>query len=108
VEAARDDEASKNRLCLANPYPDAASDWIPVTCIAQRAELAWLAEPDLSAWLQRSRLNATRGFGDHLDDPQLASALTRWFANVEPALAKLETFMAQIPPPGQDRAAAAP
>jgi NAD(P)-binding Rossmann-like domain len=108
VEAVRDDEASKNRLCPANPYPDTASDWIPVTCIAQRAELAWLAEPDLSAWLQRSRLNATRAIGDHLDDPQLASALTRWLANIEPALAKLETFMAQTPPPGQDRAPAPP
>jgi len=73
VETARDDEASKNRLCPANPYPDAARDWIPVTCIAQRAEMAWLAEPDVSAWLQRSRPNATSAIGGHLDDPQLAS-----------------------------------
>jgi hypothetical protein len=56
----------------------------------------------------RRRLNATSAIGEHLDDPQLASAVTRWLANVEPALAKLETFMAEIPPPGQDRAGAAP
>ena len=47
VEAARDDDAAKNLLCPANPYPDTALDWIPVTCIAQRAEMVWTADPDL-------------------------------------------------------------
>jgi hypothetical protein len=92
VEATRDDDAVKNRLCPANPYPDRALDWIPVTCIAQRAEMAWTADPDVFAWLQRSRLNATAGISDYLDDPQLKSALARLFANIEPALAKLEAF----------------
>ena len=38
------------------------------------------------------------GIRDHLDDPQMKSALARLFANVEPAIAKLETFMAEVPP----------
>ncbi len=111
VEAARDDDAAKNLLCPANPYPDTALDWIPdtaldwipVTCIAQRAEMVWTADPDLFSWMQRSRLNASGGIRDHLDDPQMKSALARLFANVEPALAKLGTFMAQLPPAGADR-----
>lgn len=106
VEAARDDDAQKNRLCPANPYPDTAMDWVPVTCTAQRAEMVWAADPGLSSWMERSRLNAARGIGDHLDDPQMKSALTRLFASIEPAIAKLETFMAEIPRAGTNRAAA--
>jgi hypothetical protein len=95
VEASRGDDAAKNRLCPANPYPDAALDWIPVTCIAQRAEVAWAGDPDLSSWMQRSRLNATQAIRDHLDDPLMKSALTRLFVNIEPAIGKLGTFMAK-------------
>ena len=95
VEAARDDDAVKNGLCPANPYPDTALDWIPVTCIAQRAEMAWVADAELSSWMQRSRLNATSAVRDHLDDPQMQSALTRLFTNIEPAIAQLGTFMAK-------------
>ncbi len=97
VEAARDDDATRNLLCPANPYPDTATDWIGVTCIAQRAEVAWAADHDLSSWLQRSRLNATAGIRDHLDDPLLQSALARLFTSIEPAIAKLETFGRQRP-----------
>jgi cation diffusion facilitator CzcD-associated flavoprotein CzcO len=42
----------------------------------------------------RSRLNATQALSDHLDDPLMKSALTRLFVNIEPAIAKLGTFMA--------------
>lgn len=77
VESARDDDAEKNRLCPPNPYPDAAIDWIPATSISQRAQAAWSGEPDIDAWLERSRLNAARGLGDHLAEPLVQSALAR-------------------------------
>jgi len=99
VEAARDDgDARKNLLCPANPYPDKATDWIGVTCIAQRAQLAWSADPPLEDWMHRSRLNAASGVRDHLDDPLMKSALARLFANIEQAIAKLETFTAELVP----------
>jgi NAD(P)-binding Rossmann-like domain len=94
AEAAFNDDVRKNLLCPANPYPDTAMDWIAVTAIAQRAEIAWASDPELSPWMQRSRLNATSATRDHLDDPVMKSALTRLFANIEPAIARLETFMA--------------
>lgn len=46
VEAARNDDAEKNRLCPANRYPVTAMDWIPVNWIAQRAEITWSTDPD--------------------------------------------------------------
>jgi hypothetical protein len=94
VEATRDDDAQQNLLCPANRYPDAAADWIPLTCTAQRAEIIWVTDPDVSAWMQRSRLNATCGIGDHQADPQMKSALARLFTNIEPAISKLERLIA--------------
>ena len=99
VEATRDD-ARKNQICPANRYTDAAADWIPLTCTAQRAEIIWATDPDLSAWMQRSRLNGTCGMADHQGDPQMKSALARLFTNVEPAISKLETLSAGIPAGG--------
>jgi hypothetical protein len=95
LETSRHDDAGKNLLCPPNPYPDAAIDWISSTCTAQRAQAVWLADPDLSAWMEGARLNAARGIGDHMTDPRMKSALTRMFTNAEPAITKLETFQAQ-------------
>jgi cation diffusion facilitator CzcD-associated flavoprotein CzcO len=38
--------------------------------------------------------------GGHWND---AYPFVRLFASIEPAIAKLETFMAELPPPGRDR-----
>jgi glycerol-3-phosphate dehydrogenase len=62
------------------------------------AEMAWFADPDVSSWMQRSRLNASSGVRDHLDDPLMKSALERLFTNIEPAIAKVRAFMAEVPP----------
>lgn len=97
AEATREDDARKNQICPANRYPDAAADWIPLTCTAQRAEIIWATDPDLSAWMQRSRLNATCGMGHYQEDPQMKAALNRLFTNIEPAISKLETLMTRIP-----------
>lgn len=96
VEASIDgDDARKNQLCPANAYPDAATDWISLTRTAQRAEIAWVTDPGVSDWMQRSRLNATRGMGDHQDDPVMQSALARLFTNIEPAIGTLERLAPQ-------------
>jgi len=100
VEAARDGDARKNQICPANRYPDAAADWIPLTCTAQRAEIIWVTDPDVSAWMQRSRLNATCGVADHQEDPQMKAALARLFTNIEPAISKLGTLSAGMPAGG--------
>jgi hypothetical protein len=60
--------------------------------------MTWFADPDLSSWMQRSRLNASRAVRDHLDDPLMKSALARLLTSIEPAIAKLSAFMAEVPP----------
>ena len=53
--------------------PTRRPNWVPLTHIAQRAEIIWTTDPDVSAWMQRSRLNATCGIGDHQGDPLMES-----------------------------------
>jgi hypothetical protein len=88
VETARTHDKERNILCPANPYPSAAEDWIRTTSIAQQAQAAWSA-PDISGWIDRSRLDAARGIGDHATDPRMQASLHRLFANVNPALDNL-------------------
>jgi NAD(P)-binding Rossmann-like domain len=101
VEASRHDDEEKNLLCPPNPYPDTATDWIRVTCTAQRALNTWLGDTDLSAWMEQARLNAARGISDHLTDPRMKTALTRMFANAEPAITKLEALQTQARQPAR-------
>lgn len=95
VESAREDDAEKNRLCPPNPYPNAAVDWIATNAISHRVQMTWSGEPDLRAWMQRSRLHAARGINAHLAEPQTQAALARFRGNLEPAVEKLESFLAQ-------------
>jgi hypothetical protein len=94
VEAARDDDAEKNRLCPPNPHPSSAFDWISATYISQRAEARWLREPDLAAWMERSRLNGSRGIGEHMSDPQVQAAFGRLLDNNKSAIDNLKSFLA--------------
>lgn len=94
VEAARDDDDEKNRLCPPTPQPSDAADWIPVICGGLRSLMAQAAEPELAAWSEGSRLNLTRGLGDHFEDPRMQAAMARWGANMEPALANGDRLLA--------------
>jgi NAD(P)-binding Rossmann-like domain len=95
VESTRDDDAEKNRLCPPNPYPNAAVDWIATYAISHRVQMTWSGEPDLLAWLERSRLDVARGLNAHLSEPQTQAAVARFLTNLEPAVEKLESFLAE-------------
>jgi hypothetical protein len=95
VESVRDDNVEKNRLCPPHLYPDAALGWLSVTSFAQRTQALWFEQPDLMEWLERSRLNLTRGLNDRAADPQMQPGLARLVANMEPAIENLEKLLAQ-------------
>jgi hypothetical protein len=95
IEARRSDDAEKNRLCPTNPFPDAAIDWARTTLIQMRADRGWSKEADITEWLERSRLNASRGLRDRFGDPRLLQAGQRYIENVKPGLAKLTELVAQ-------------
>jgi hypothetical protein len=60
IEAAYGDDATRNDLCAPIVHPDAPLDWLRLTMADNTAQLRWLREPDLMAWLKAARLNAAR------------------------------------------------
>jgi hypothetical protein len=75
IEAHRDDDADKNRLCPPNPYASSIEDWPRMMSRTWRTEGRWLSEPDLSAWVAKSRLNLLRALPDHAAEPSVQGAV---------------------------------
>ncbi|HEU4976548.1 MAG TPA: NAD(P)-binding protein [Baekduia sp.] len=90
VEAHRDDDADKNRLCPPNPYASSVEDWPRLMSCTWRTEQRWLREPDVAGWIAASRLNLLRALPEHLAEPAVQSAAERFVRNVRPAVARLE------------------
>jgi hypothetical protein len=97
VEATRDDDNDKNRLCPPNgftPEADArnlARGW----ATTQRAVRAWMAEPDLNEWLSRCRLSPLGNAGEYLSDPAAMESLMRMLQLQEAAVDNLERLLAE-------------
>jgi hypothetical protein len=89
VEAHRDDDAEKNRLCRPNPYPSSIEDWPRMVSRTWKTEGRWLSEPDLSAWVADSRLNLLRALPAHAAKPSVQAAVTRYLTHVTTAVERL-------------------
>lgn len=94
IEATRDDLAEKNRLCPVNRLPDTALDWLRGIVIQTRADYRWTRQPDIAAWLERSRLNASRGMLKRAGDARVQAGLQRYLTHVTAGLGKLEAMIA--------------
>ena len=60
VEAARTDDAEKNRLCPPTPYANTLTEWAAMNVLGRRSSLAFGAEPDIKAWANSTSLNPAR------------------------------------------------
>ncbi len=89
VEAHRDEDAEKNRLCPPNPYPSSIEDWPGMSRRTWQVEQQWLREPDISAWVAESRLNLLRGLPDHANEPPVKAAIKRFLTHVGAAIERL-------------------
>jgi hypothetical protein len=92
VEAHREDDAEKNRLCPPNPYPSSIEDWPRMMSRTWKTEGRWLSEPDLSAWAADSRLNLLGALPDHAAEPPVQAALQRYLTHVTTAVERLAQF----------------
>ena len=92
VEANRDDDADKNRLCPPNPYPSTIQNWPRMMSRTWRTEARWLSEPDVSAWVAASRLNLLRALPDHAAEPSVQPAVKRFLTHVNAAIERLKQF----------------
>ncbi|MCW2852789.1 MAG: pyridine nucleotide-disulfide oxidoreductase [Nocardioides sp.] len=89
VEATRDDDAEKNRLCPPSSFGNSLTDWARMNVLGMRASAAFGAEPDIRAWAGRVPLNPARVPPEHPGSAELDDALERLQRHSGPGLARL-------------------
>ncbi len=82
VEALREDDSDKNRLCPPVVFTGRASDLLGFAYASMSGLAVRGAEPDLAAWDGASRLNPSRGASKHMDDPRVPAAFEVIVANI--------------------------
>ncbi len=89
VEATRDDDAEKNRLCPPSSFGNTLTDWAEMNVVGMRNCAAFGSEPDIKDWSNRVALNPARIPPDHPASPALDDALARLQANAGPGIERL-------------------
>jgi putative NAD(P)-binding protein len=92
VEATRDDDAERNRLCPANTLPDSLTSWAQMQVRGTLASRAFGAEPDIAAWANACALNPARVEPSQRDDPAVRDASARVAEYAAAGLARLTEF----------------
>jgi hypothetical protein len=92
VEATRDDDAEKNRLCPPSPLPDTLPGWARMQVLGGRAAASFGSDPDVKAWADGVPLNPARIPAGQADRPELRAAVDRFRAYAPAGLARLAEF----------------
>jgi len=77
VEATRDDDRERNRLCPPNTLPDNPANWARMQVRGTLALRAFGAEPDIAAWMNGCALNPARIDPSQREDPAVQAAAAR-------------------------------
>lgn len=77
VEATRDDDRERNRLCPPNVYGNSLAEWARMTVRGALATRTYSAEPDIAAWANECMLNPSRIDPSQRDDPAVTAAAQR-------------------------------
>ena len=94
VEATRDDDTEKNRLCPPSRYGNTLADWAAMNVRGLRATQVFGAEPDIKAWADGVPLNPARVPPEQADFPAVAAALARLQATTPAGVARLAELAA--------------
>jgi len=78
VEATRDSDDEKNRLCPPSPYSDTPADWARMQVLGNRASASFASQPDIKAWADQVPLNPARIPADMEGDAELTAAVARF------------------------------
>jgi hypothetical protein len=86
VEATREDDAEKNRVCRPSPLSNTPTDWAQMQVLGGRASLAFTAESDIKEWIDGVALNPARIPPGRAVDDDLAVAEERLRTAVGPGI----------------------
>lgn len=93
VEASRDDDIEKNRLCPPTAPPTVPVDLISFYRSALLTTALHGAEPDLAIFQDEARLSLTRGLSARLGEPQVLAAVERWMTSADDALRNADRLL---------------
>jgi hypothetical protein len=97
VEATRDDDRERNRVCPPNRLADTPADWARMQVRGTAATRAFGAEPDIAAWADGCALNPARIDPARRDEPAVRDAAARLAAVVEAGLARMAELAPEVP-----------
>lgn len=90
IESHRTDTREKNRLCVPHQTPSRPGDWAPMLVRSWQNAGAWRSEPDLTAWIDSSRLNV--GIPARMrQDPLVRESVDRLRRHVGAAIQRTQT-----------------
>jgi len=89
VEATRDDDGERNRLCPPNTLPDNLTNWTQMQVRGTLAARTFGAEPDIAEWANACALNPGRIMPSQRDDPAVQAAAARLAGVAEEGLSGL-------------------
>jgi hypothetical protein len=94
VEATRDDDRERNRVCPPNTLPDSQATWARMQVRGTIAARTYGAEPDIAAWANACALNPSRIEPGQRDDPGVRAAASRLAEHTERGLARMAELAA--------------
>ena len=97
VEATRDDDRERNRLCPPNTLPDIPADWALMQVRGTAATRTFGAEPDIAAWANGCALNPARIEPSRRDDPAVQTSAARLANVAERGLARMAELAGEPP-----------
>jgi hypothetical protein len=104
VEATRDDDAEKNRLCPPSPLSNTPADWARMQVLGTRAAMSFGSQPDIKAWADAVWLNPARISPDMDGNAELTAAVERFRSYVEPGIVRMAELAGMsasaVPPSG--------
>ena len=96
VEATRDNDDEKNRLCPPSPLPNTLVDWARMQAVGMRNSMSFNSEPDIKAWGDGVPLNPARVPPDYPGSPELDDAMDRLQKHAPTGLARMEELSEQV------------
>jgi hypothetical protein len=89
VEATREDDEERNRLCPANALANTPRDWVRMQFRGAKAVSAFTSQSDIAAWANACALNPSRVEPEQVDLPDVRAASSRVASVLERGMASL-------------------
>lgn len=93
VEATRESDEEKNRMCMPTRALNDPRDWIDAYRGMIRTNIMNAGDPGMAAWLESTRLNITSGMARHAGNPAIQRSLARIAELAEPALSNADRLL---------------